>query len=55
MVEDLKPAGLQRPVLTAVALYIDRAVLVRQIAREEARRRVPADLLDGRGAAPGTS
>ncbi|MFB6717892.1 MULTISPECIES: hypothetical protein [unclassified Streptomyces] len=38
-VEALEPAELQRLVLAAVDPYVDRAVLARQIAREEQQRR----------------
>ncbi|MFK8851693.1 hypothetical protein [Streptomyces sp. Ac-502] len=38
-VEALEPHGLKRLVLAAVAPHIDRAVLARQIAREEEQRR----------------
>ncbi|MEU7564233.1 hypothetical protein [Streptomyces eurythermus] len=45
---------LQRLALDAVAPYIDRDVLARQLAREEAQRRALAAVLNGRraGGAP---
>ncbi|MFJ2249133.1 MULTISPECIES: hypothetical protein [unclassified Streptomyces] len=49
----LEPAELQRLVLNAVAPYIDRDVLARQVAREEAQRRALADFFDGWDAAGG--
>ncbi|MEU3528317.1 hypothetical protein AB0E62_31370 [Streptomyces sp. NPDC038707] len=52
-VEALESAELQRLVLAAVAPYIDRDVLVRQIAREEEQRRALAAFLDGWDAAGG--
>jgi hypothetical protein len=52
-VEALEPAELQRLVLAAVAPYIDRDVLARQIAREEEQRRALAAFLDGWNAAGG--
>ncbi|MGA5566633.1 hypothetical protein ACPCUV_36450 [Streptomyces platensis] len=54
-VEALEPDELQRLVLAAVAPYVDRAVLARQIAREEEQRRALADFLGGWGTAGGTS
>ncbi|MER6611593.1 hypothetical protein ABT282_38555 [Streptomyces sp. NPDC000927] len=51
--EALEPDELQRPVLSAVAPYVDSAVLARQIAREEERRRVLATFLGGWDAAGG--
>ncbi|MEU5053730.1 hypothetical protein [Streptomyces sp. NPDC021096] len=54
-VEALEPDELQRLVLDAVDPYIDRAVLARQIAREEEQRRALARFLDGWGAAGETS
>ncbi|MFE3903764.1 hypothetical protein ACFXPY_26510 [Streptomyces sp. NPDC059153] len=50
-VEALEPAELQRLVLAAV----DRAVLARQIAREEQQRRALDEFSGGWGAAGGTS
>ncbi|MFB0620272.1 hypothetical protein [Streptomyces sp. AGS-58] len=52
-VEALEPAELRRLVLAAVAPYIDRDLLARQIAREEAQRRAMAAFLDGWDAAGG--
>ncbi|MGW3459853.1 hypothetical protein ACWDE9_09760 [Streptomyces olivaceoviridis] len=52
-VEALEPAELRRLVLAAVAPYVDRDVLARQIAREEAQRRALAAFLDGWDAAGG--
>ncbi|MER6108462.1 hypothetical protein [Streptomyces hirsutus] len=52
-VEALEPAELQRLVLAAVALYVDRDVLARQVTREEAQRRALAAFLDGWDAAGG--
>jgi hypothetical protein len=52
-VEALEPAELQRLVLAAVAPYIDRDVLARQIARKEEQRRALAAFLDGWDAAGG--
>ncbi|SEE30996.1 hypothetical protein SAMN04490357_7622 [Streptomyces misionensis] len=52
-VEALEPAELRRMVLTAVAPYIDRDVLARQIAREDEQRRALAAYLDGWDAAGG--
>ncbi|MEU5163830.1 hypothetical protein AB0G74_30035 [Streptomyces sp. NPDC020875] len=52
-VEALEPAELHRLVLAAVDPYIDRAVLDRQVAREEEQRRALAAFLDGWGAAGG--
>ncbi|WKU49077.1 hypothetical protein Q3V23_36225 [Streptomyces sp. VNUA116] len=46
---------LQRLVLAAVDLYIDRAVLTRQIAHEEEQRRALVRFFDGWGAAGGMS
>ncbi|MBK3521094.1 hypothetical protein JHN54_05275 [Streptomyces sp. MBT70] len=45
---------LQRLALDAVAPYIDRDVLARQLAREEAQRRALTAVLNGRraGGAP---
>ncbi|MFI8888403.1 hypothetical protein [Streptomyces sp. NPDC053813] len=51
--EALEPAELQRLVLNAVDPYIDRDVLARQVAREEAQRRALADFFDGWDAAGG--
>jgi hypothetical protein len=52
-VEALEPAELRRLVLAAVAPYVDRDVLARQIAREEEQRRALAAFLDGWDAAGG--
>jgi hypothetical protein len=52
-VEALEPAELRRLVLAAVAPYVDRDVLARQIAREEQQRRALAAFLDGWDAAGG--
>ncbi|MEV6396176.1 hypothetical protein AB0M39_15585 [Streptomyces sp. NPDC051907] len=46
-VEALEPAELQRRILAAVAPYVDRDVLARQVAREEAQRRALAASLEG--------
>ncbi|WP_234438361.1 hypothetical protein [Streptomyces sp. NRRL S-340] len=51
--EALEPAELQCLVLAAVAPYVDRDVLARQIAREEEPRRALAAFLGGWGAAAG--
>ncbi len=53
-VEALEPDELQRLVLAAVAPYVDRQVLARQIAREEEQRRALAAFVRGWGAAGGT-
>jgi hypothetical protein len=45
-VEALEPEELRRLVLAAVAPYVDRDVLARQIAREDAQRRALADFVD---------
>jgi hypothetical protein len=50
-VEALEPAELRRLALAAVAPYIDRDVLARQIAREEEQRRALAAFVRGWGAA----
>lgn len=50
-VEALEPAELQRLVLAAVDPYVDRAVLARQIAREEQQRRALDQFIGRRGAA----
>lgn len=52
-VEALEPAELQRLVLAAVAPYVDRDVLARQVAREEEQRRALATFLEGWDAASG--
>ncbi|MFK4071879.1 HNH endonuclease [Streptomyces sp. NPDC029674] len=52
-VEALEPAELQRLVLAAIAPYVDRDVLARQVAREEGQRRALTDFLDGWDAAGG--
>jgi hypothetical protein len=52
-VEALEPDELQRLVLAAVAPYVDRYVLARQIAREEDQRRTLAEFLDGWGTTGG--
>ncbi|MFE4801930.1 hypothetical protein ACFRFL_45150 [Streptomyces sp. NPDC056708] len=54
-VEALEPAELQRLVLAAVDPYVDRAVLARQIAREEQQRRALDEFIGGWGAVGGTS
>ncbi|MER8199218.1 hypothetical protein AB0407_35935 [Streptomyces microflavus] len=50
-VEALEPAELQRLVLAAVAPYVDRDVLVRQVALEAAQRRALEELFGRWGAA----
>ncbi|MER6523060.1 hypothetical protein ACFWHQ_39465 [Streptomyces sp. NPDC060334] len=45
--EALEPAELQRLVLAAVAPYIDRDVLTRQVARQEEQRRALATVVRG--------
>lgn len=52
-VEALELAELRRMVLAAVDPYIDRDVVTRQIAGEEAQRRALAAFLDGWDAAGG--
>lgn len=52
-VEALEPDKLQRLVLAAANPYIDRAVLARQVAREEEQRRALARSRGARGAMPG--
>ncbi|MFF7369780.1 hypothetical protein [Streptomyces tricolor] len=52
-VEALEPDELQRLVLAAVDLYIDRAVLAQQIAREEDQRRALAAFVRSWGTASG--
>ncbi|MFF8644397.1 hypothetical protein [Streptomyces sp. NPDC015345] len=47
----LEPDELQRLVLAAVAPYVDRDVLARQIAREEEQRRALTTFLEGWGPA----
>ncbi|MFJ1732857.1 hypothetical protein [Streptomyces sp. NPDC088254] len=54
-VEALEPDELQRPVLAAVAPYVDRDVLTEQIAREEQQRRALSDFLEAWDAAGGAS
>lgn len=49
-VEVLEPAELQRLVLAAIAPYVNRHILTRQIAREEEQRRALVDFLSGWGA-----
>ncbi len=46
-VEALEPAELQSLVLAAVDPYVDRDVLARQVAREDAQCRALAAFLDG--------
>ncbi|MGW3661083.1 hypothetical protein ACWD6R_38020 [Streptomyces sp. NPDC005151] len=52
-VEALEPDELRRLVLAAVAPYVDRDVLARQVAREEEQRRALAAFLDDWDAAVG--
>ncbi|MFJ8596857.1 hypothetical protein [Streptomyces sp. NPDC093598] len=52
-VEALESAELQRLVLAAVDPYVDRDVLARQVAREDAQRRPLAAFLDGWDATAG--
>ncbi|GGV51065.1 hypothetical protein [Streptomyces spectabilis] len=52
-VEALDPAELRRLVLAAVAPYVDRDVLARLVAREEAQRRALTAFLEGWDAAGG--
>ncbi|MFD4260704.1 hypothetical protein ACFWR9_24555 [Streptomyces sp. NPDC058534] len=51
-VEALEPAELQRLVLDAVGPYVDRDVLARQVAREEAQRRALEEFVGRWGTAP---
>lgn len=52
-VEALEPAEMQRLVLAAVAPYIDRQVLARQVAQEADQRRALSDFVQQWGAAGG--
>lgn len=51
----LTPGRLQRLVLAAIALYIGRAILARQVAHEEEQRSALSEFLGGRGAVGGAS
>ncbi|MFE4337234.1 hypothetical protein ACFRQM_50400 [Streptomyces sp. NPDC056831] len=52
-VEALEPAELQRLLLAAVAPYVDRDALARQVAREQEQRRALNAFLDSWDAAGG--